>query len=415
MNKLTIFWGDKKGDSFIWYSDAAGDTASAIPQLESKEILKADLACIADMAAGHKVELIISSTDVHMANVNVPGRAQRHLRKAVPYMLEEQVAESVDDLFIAISSRKNEDLIPVRAITYQYLEEIVELFKSAEIKLTSVVVDLDCLDYDQEGLLALIGGETVFVAGSQGNNWQCDREDFSWLIQKQLNSQEENDEMPIAIPLKIVTDNEDTAKLFEQDLPAGRFAPSIDLVEDINEFVAKGSDKAINLLQAEFEPKAESSAIKKLITKVAIVAGLVLSVHLTYQGSQWFALSAKVDVLESQKEAMWKQAFPGRKMPKSANRQIRSALKSIGAGGGDSTFLTMLDDVSGKIGNFDELYPTNISFDVSRNELRLDLIGKEYATLNQYRDVLVNAGYQVDMNSATQRGDAYSSRFIVKK
>ena len=415
MNKLTIFWGDKKSDSFVWYTDAAGENSNAIHQLESKEILKADLACMADMAAGQKVELVISASDVHMATVNVPGRAQRHLRKAVPYMLEEQVAESVDHLFIAISSRKNEDSIPVRGIAYQYLEDIVDQFKRAEIKLTRVVVDLDCLEFNEEGMLVVIDGELVHVADKTGKNWQCDRDDFSWLIQKQLSSLEENDEMPIAIPLKIVTDNEDAAKLFEQDLPAGRFAPTVELVEDVNEFIIQGSDKAINLLQAEFEPKAESSAIKKLVSKVALVAGIVLSVHLTYQGSQWYALSAKVDALEAQKEAMWKQAFPGRKMPKSASRQIRSALKSIGAGGGDSAFLTMLDDVSGKIGNFEELYPTNISFDVSRNELRLDLIGKEYATLNQYRDVLVNAGYQVDMNSATQRGDAYSSRFIVKK
>ena len=414
MNKLTIFWGDKNQKHFSWHFSGNENESIAVPQLESREILKDDLICLADMAVSSKVEVVLCANDVHFAQVSVPGKAHRHMRKAIPFMLEEHVAESVDELFIAIGGRNNEK-IAVRAVARNYLQSIVEKFKSAEIKLDKVMVDLDCVVREEEGILAVLNSEKVLIASNQKENWQCDVDDFSWLIQKQINAEENEGDLPIAIPLSIVSDNEDNAKLFEQNLPAGRFAPAIELCEDIDDFLSAHSAAAINLLQAEFEPKSENSAIKKMLTKVAIGLAFILGVHLTHQGSQWFALAAKADVLEQEKEALWKQAFPGRKMPKSANRQVQSALKSLSAGGGNSAFLTMLDEVTALISNPNDLYPTNVSYDVARNELRIDLIGNEYATLNAYRDSLVKSGFQVDMNSATQRGEGYSSRFIIKK
>ncbi len=414
MNRLTIFWGDKNQKHFFWHFEGTAKDSVAVPQLESREILKDDLVVIADMAATSKVELVLSANDVHFAQVSVPGKAHRHMRKAIPFMLEEQVAESVDELFVAIGARNNEK-IAVRAIARRYLQSLVDKFKSAEIKLDKVIVDLDCVLRDEEGVLAILDNEKVLIAEHGKENWQCDVDDFSWLIQKQINAEETEDALPVAIPLSIVSENEDNAKMFEQNLPVGRFAPVVEPCDDIHAYIAQQSIDAINLLQAEFEPKSENSAIKQMLTKVAIVFAFVLGVHLTYQGSQWFTLAAKADVLEQEKEALWKQAFPGRKMPKSANRQIRSAVKSLSAGSGNSAFLTMLDEVTALISNANDLYPTNVSYDVARNEMRIDLIGKEYATLNVYRDSLVKSGFQVDMNSATQRGEGYSSRFIIKK
>ena len=123
MNKLTIFWGDKNAQSFRWYienSKNTEQTSKAIHDLESKEILKADLNVLADMAEGASVRLVISSNDVHINQVDMPNKAQRHLRKAVPFLLEEQLAESVDDVFIAIGERLKIQKTPVRAISSKY-------------------------------------------------------------------------------------------------------------------------------------------------------------------------------------------------------------------------------------------------------------------------------------------------------
>ena len=108
MAKLILFWGEKGEELFSWRlsgsqkNDSAESSEHLLEnyQLESKEILKADLACMADMAQSNSVILVLSSIDVATAQVEVPKKAQRLLRKAVPYILEDEIAASVDDLFL---------------------------------------------------------------------------------------------------------------------------------------------------------------------------------------------------------------------------------------------------------------------------------------------------------------------------
>ncbi|WP_196139290.1 type II secretion system protein GspL [Aliikangiella sp. G2MR2-5] len=415
MKKLTIFWGDKNSDSFYWLSEGESNSGGAISQLESHEILKDDLNCLAEMAEGAQVSLIISSNDVHYNAVSIPGKAQRHLRKAVPYLLEEQVAEAVDDLFIALGGKNSKDQIEVRAINSAYFASLIKRFKNAEISISRIIIDLDTLPASEDCMQAVLLNEDVLVVAQSGERWRCTASDFSWIVQKQLQALESEEEMPVAIPLEVICENEDDYMLFEQVLPAGRFAPNLNLVESVKQFLSEQQHKSINLLQGEFEPKKENTPLKKFLIKISSVAAVVLCAQIVWAGSQWFSLSAKSEQLERQKEVMWKQVFPGRKMPKTADKQIRAKMRELAGGQGDNAFVQMLDSVTSQIKSFSELYPTNVSYDAARNELRLDLIGKEYATLNNYRDQLIQAGFQVDMNSASQRGEGYSSRFIVKK
>lgn len=416
MNKLTIFWNDRGAAHFNWWlSDQAQPIDSAIPLLESHEILKADLACMADVAAGRQVELVISSHDVHFNQVNIPGKAQRHLRKAVPYLLEEQLADSVDELFMAFGNKRSSGDIPVRALALDYLQQIVDQFKEAEVKLDSVVTDLDLLESPEEGILVILNGDQVFVNDSNVGAWQCEQQDFSWLVQKQLNENQEDDEMPIAIPMKVVVENQEAYQLFEQNLPAGRFAPFAEEAESISEYLSQTRAKPINLLQGEFEPKAESSPLKNMLLKVAMVAGVVLTAHLLYQGSQWFSLKAESEYLLKERNALWKQAFPGRKVTSSPLRSMQSFIRTLGQSGGEGGFLNLLKSTTGLIKDLSSLYPTNISYNAARNELRMDIIAKDLPILNSYRDELKNAGHEVDMSSATQRGEGYSSRLIIRR
>lgn len=422
MNKLVIFWGDKTDEHFYWYlqsNSAPGQADRAVPHLESHEILKADLACMAEMAQGKRVELILSSSDIHLTQVTMPNKAQRHLRKAVPYLLEEEIAEPIDDVFIAIGERLKDEKIPVRALNLSYFSQIIQQFEIAEINLDSAYVDLDLVKSPDDGCqLALLNQKVLFV-DKDNARWSCDVSDFNWLVQKYLAHQEE-EELPVAIPMTVISDDNDSSTQFEEQLPVGRFAPLGQIVDSVVEELAnfKRADVKsvpINLLQGDFEPKAERSPLKSMILKVINVAAVILLAHITYQGSQWFSLNQQKARLGAEKVALWKQAFPGRKVPTNQDKALRSFISTLSSGEGDNSFLSMLHSTSDKIENLQQIYPTNISYDSARNELRVDLVAKDLPILNKYRDDLKQSGHQVEMSSATQRGDGYSSRLIIRK
>ena len=95
MNELTLFWGSRNDAAFQWRAsndEASETTIKPLYQLESHEILKADLASLAEMAVNSKVTLVLSCSDVICAHLQVPNKAQKLLRKAIPYMMEDEVA-----------------------------------------------------------------------------------------------------------------------------------------------------------------------------------------------------------------------------------------------------------------------------------------------------------------------------------
>ncbi|WP_444996882.1 type II secretion system protein GspL [Aliikangiella sp. IMCC44359] len=420
MGKLTIFWGVKAENSFFWCLDDQNiNELSSIstPQLESQEILKADLACMAEIARSRQVELVLSCNDVHFNEVDLPNKAQRHLRKAVPFLIEEHLAEPVDNIFIAIGDRLKTGKIPVRGVALEYIQQITEQFIQAEIKLDSVHVDLDMIRQPEEGFNIVLSNGDVLVTDAEGQRWYCSPDDFSWLSQRVVAEQdsEDDDGLPIATPMTVFCDNQDDYANFEKQLPVGLFAPQVEFVESIEEHISANNQSKFNLLQGEFEPKVESSPLKNMLFKVASIIGVVLAVHLLYQGSQWFWLSSQSEALKQQRIVLWKQAFPGRKTPSNPDKSLRSFMKTIGSGQGEASFLSLLSSSAGLMKDLSQIYPTNISYNSSRNELRMDLFAKDLPVLNKYRDDLKVAGHQVEMSSATQRGDGYSSRLTVKR
>ena len=421
MAKLVLFWGEKNDQTFTWrFATGQENELSQLPahsldnyQLESKEILKADLACLADMALSNSVTLVVSSIDIATAQVEVPNKAQRLLRKAIPYMLEDEVATSVDDLFFAFADRNKNNRMPVRAIERSYLESLVEQFNLAEILLSEILVDIDLLTEPEEGIKLIVNDTQCLSVDDKNLRWHCHPDDYSWLIQKQINSDDTDDELPVAIPMDIYS--EQPTDEFIRQLPVGRFAPEHHQVADIYEFMLAQPYKGINLLQAEYEPKKESSKLTDFLLKVASVAGFVLMANLIYQAANIYTLSEKKQQLDAQKITLYKQAFPGTLKIRNPEKSMRTYIKSLGASSGGGDFLSLLTSSSELLTDLSKIYPTNINYDSTRSELRIDVIASDLVVLDKYAEALKASGHQVEKSSETKRGEGYSSRLVIRK
>jgi len=418
MTKLVLFWGEKNDLSFIWKVTGEKENAplnnqlSDSYQIESSELLKADLACLAEMATSTGISLVLSATDITAAQVDVPNKAQRLLRKAVPYMLEDEVAISVEELFFAFADKSDKNGLQVRAIERDYLDSLVDLFTSAEIRLNEIFLDIDLIEPPEEGIKLVVSESQCLSVDSDNNRWHCHPDDYSWLVQKQITNVED-EELPIAVQLDIFSEN--PVDVFIHQLPVGRFASEFHHVDDIYEWVLAQNASAINLLQAEYEPKKENSKLKDFVVKVATIAGFMLLTHLFYQGANIYTLAEKKEQLDEQKITLYKQAFPNTKKVRNPEKSMKIYVNSLGTGSGDSDFLSLLSSTSKQLKDLSKIYPTNISYDHTRSELRLDVIASDLTVLDQYAESLRANGHQVEKSSETQRGEGYSSRLTVVK
>ncbi|MGB0495017.1 MAG: type II secretion system protein GspL, partial [Kangiellaceae bacterium] len=271
MANLLIFWGENEQSTLTWKlnqtetkTTSEGDVNSdsysnASYQLQSEEILKADLNCLADMAEKNKVSLILSSQDIISAELDIPNRNPKLIRKAIPFMMEDEVATAVDSLFYAYKERGKDKPISVRGIERSYIESLIEQFAKAEIKLEHILLEQDLITTPKDGYSVLLEESNCAVVNTEGDIWNCFPEDFSWLIQKQLaesensqmasNQAENNESLAIAISLNIYSTL--NCAEFVKNLPVGRFAVKEHSIESKQSLLAKSFSNVnmINLMQ----------------------------------------------------------------------------------------------------------------------------------------------------------------------
>ncbi|MFT6732630.1 MAG: general secretion pathway protein L [Polaribacter sp.] len=443
MQDLLIFWGASEQVCLKWKLDdtaKSGDSDIVTNQgvelnagylIKSEEILKADLSCLADMAESKRVSLILSSQDVVASNLDIPNRNPKLMRKAIPFMMEDEVSTSVDSLFYAYKDVDKNIPVSVRGIERDYLESLISQFESAEIKLEQILLEQDLLLAPEEGINILLEESNCSVINHNGQVWNCEPDDFSWLMQKQLaDMQEKHSESPeavngtvseeslaIAISLNIYS-SVDCSGLI-RDLPVGRFAVKTIPIESKESLLMESFSSAnvINLMQDEYEPHKGRSELGLFLTKMCTIAAGLFIVFIIFQTSKIITLGEQKEQLDARKMTLYKQAFPTRKVPPSSARAVknmRDHMKSLGSSSDSSGFLKILESSSQSLTDLDKVHPTNISYDITRNELRLDLIASNLVELDKFADALKSNGHQVERSSETQRGEGFSSRLIIR-
>src|SRR3989338_3954697 len=99
----------------------------------------------------HKTWLIIPTSQASLFTVTLPWLAEKKARTALPYALEDQLAQTVENLHIAFDKRFYQDqryLIAV--LDKSYLQNLMLLLNNAGIHLTGATLDWFALS-DQEG------------------------------------------------------------------------------------------------------------------------------------------------------------------------------------------------------------------------------------------------------------------------
>src|SRR6056297_2137512 len=71
---------------------------------------------MASIARGKKVSLLIDSRYATVMSVTVPSKNRSKQLQAIPYAMEDHLAEDLDDIHFAIGKADNQSRIPVIAI-----------------------------------------------------------------------------------------------------------------------------------------------------------------------------------------------------------------------------------------------------------------------------------------------------------
>ena len=158
---LVLRFNDTQADFVEWVSvDQFGGQLG--------EVSRGDLPTAAADVAGRKVIALVPAFSVLRVAAEIPVRAASKVLKALPFAMEEQLAEDVDDLHFAMGKRDTDDRVPVAIVQREKMDAWLEQIESAGFDLAGIYSDGDSLGEIPNTAVLLVESERVSLREPSG-------------------------------------------------------------------------------------------------------------------------------------------------------------------------------------------------------------------------------------------------------
>lgn len=139
------------------------------------------LAAAQALSSGRRLVVFVPGADVRLTRVKVPAKQLSKVLQAVPYALEDQVADDIDTLHFAIGSRDAEGLHPVAIVSRARMNAWRSMLRAHGLQAELLVPDLLALPVPgaDESWSALADGAQVLVRNAAWSGFNCAAEDLA--------------------------------------------------------------------------------------------------------------------------------------------------------------------------------------------------------------------------------------------
>lgn len=352
-------------------------------------------------AKSRDIVTFVPACDIAIKSLTVPGSSQRAIRLAAPYMLEDELAQDVEQLFFAFSEQKQNEQgnnCFIAALEREQLSLWQQWLKAADIFCKIMIPDALALPVNAEHYTAVMLDDQFLM---RLDTWQVmSFESNAWpFIAAQLNNS--------------------TAKTIQA------YSPLANLPDDLSvEFLPEELPLAIlanhhsvkfNLLQGEFQVKEKRSATSTNWLWVAGFAVFALVLNFTLKGSELYRLSNQQAAVEQEIVASYKSAFPDAKRVNVATirSQLKRKLTEVGNSGDSAGFLPLLINLEPALASVPEIEPQTLKFDGKRKEVRMQAVAKDYQYFEKLKVALEKSGLSVNLGAQNNQGEQISGSFSI--
>ena len=372
--------------------------------IASGELPNADeLVQLTEKSAAREVVVFVPASDIAIKRLKVPGSSQRAIRLAAPYMLEEELAQDVDQLFFAFSETKQDEQgnnCFLAAVERKQLELWLQWLADAGIFCKLIIPDALALPTQNSSSTAVMLGEQVLVKLEE---WRVmSFEANAWpIIATHFSHVDENEKAIMAYSTLSQVPAELKVEYLPEELPLA--------------ILATHHSRKFNLLQGEFQVKEKRSATNTNWLWVAGIACVALVLNFGLKGAELYRLSLQQSSIENAIIENYKAAFPQTKRVKvsTVRSQLRQKLAEVGNSDESAGFLPLLVKLEPALASVPEIKPQTLKFDGKRQEVRMQTIAKDYQYFEKLKVALEKAGLTVNLGAQNNQGEQISGSFSI--
>ena len=344
------------------------------------------------------VVVFVPASDVLLLETAAVSKSRAQLAKAVPFALEDQIAQPVEELHFALAPKVDGGRVGVAAVAHARLKAWLATLAEAGLHPDAVVPEVLALPVG--GLLVEPGKAELRLAA-----WRAASIDVDFL----------------ADWLEFANDG----SLPEIDVYDARIAPPLALPvkprayherqRDPLALLASGmpGEPPLNLLQGDYAPRHRSAPVARLWRTAAMLAGVALLLVFLHAWVERGALARQSDRLDVAMRGILLENFP--EMEKVAGEPaalMKSALARLGGADATGGALYALGRVAPVIGATTRVVTRGVEF--RNGVLELSLTAPDVPTLDSIRERLATVpGLKVEVTAANPGANGVDGRLRV--
>lgn len=375
-----------------------------------------------------EVIVLVPSAEVLTTCVDIPVKGGAKLQAALPYALEEHLAEDLDRLHFASGNRRSSGKIPVAVVAREKLSEWLAWLREADIEPTTVIPDNYGLARIPGTISLLLAEDQVMINDGadvelvmQGVSPGDALAAIGALDDVAVGGESESDDTPSPpMPRHVLVYCEPgDEERYQHDWLAIRHemeSVDVNLLPDgvmprLAVTVATGA--GVNLLQGEFGATVEYTGLFKPWRYAAILLLAFAAVGIAAKATDYYRLKRQQVNLKQQFEAEYRQIAPDATTVQDPVRLVASLKSRVGSGGSPPIFLQSLVQLSRALQLNKEASIEAISYRAGVVDIRLK--APNVATLDNIQRVIGESGqFEAAIQSTDQDGDKVSSRMQIK-
>ena len=365
----------------------------------TSRITSGPLSEAAIVAAQHKVTVLLDSFSVHLNWVQLPTSNRQKMLRAIPYALEEQLAEDVDYFHFVIGKNDPHYGTPVAGIRKDTIEAVLNAFELAGISVDAMIPDAVCLPVAPQQWSVLLHGSKALVQFEAFIASVIDTSNLALLLQASLDKAETKPEKIVFFHL----DGEQPDPALEQITGGIETMHVAYNTHPLTVFCGEfGRARPLSLLQGGYKPKRKSTGQWHRWRLAGSLAAVWLILYLGINLYELNKLKAKNNEIRIQIADIYKSSFPESRRIINPRVQMEQKLNELRGGGGPqgSQFLALLTESAGVLSSQKNIEVQSIDF--RNNRMDIGLTGTNLQSVETLNNELKNnTELETEITSAT--------------
>jgi general secretion pathway protein L len=352
-----------------------------------------------------KVVVLAPATQILLAEPELPPGSGVKLARAVPFALEEQLTEDVDQLSFAIGRRRDSGATPVAVVSRAVLQAWITDLKTAGLEPQAIYPDISLMPENPGQTVLWLEGERLAVRRSASAPFAVELSPVrdalvvAGVIHDPLDSAEPKPKESVILYVarndwaRVQIDFEELAEEFES------FKVQL-LVDGPLPWLARGMNgaEAVNLLQGEFLRSTDYGARWRRWRMAAALAAALLALHVGAQALQLRHAKQQTAALDGEISQVFSSAMPGQN-PVDPRRQMQSRLDLIRKSAvGPQYFLRTLQTLGGALALIPQTTINALSY--RQDALEMTVNAPSLAAISQLSQLVGKQGLSAEIKSS---------------